>query len=369
MESEERTARQQTERRRYPRYAVDEDATLLLVNLGSAVACRVLEVGLGGCRVHSGQRFLAGVMIRVEVIFKVLGIAVRVPGVTQWTDRKQVIGIRFIDMTPRRQDPLAELLAEVGVRNAARAAKQATEDPASDRQFKPIPIPPSQIQPSPIKVAQAPQLQSVALQPKAKPNQAERARLTPPKQVQVQPQSAPVPAPAKPIPPAPPLPPDSPLKKTPDSPQTAEPAPHPSADSPVKRELRAQPRHTVDTSAVIYLINLAAVVHGRIVDLSLGGCCIRTDERFTVGIFRRVETEFRLEGLPFRLAGVTQAIYDRYTVGIRFLDMSERKREQLLQLIDEIEELRQREKLPPPRGIPSWRDEAGESATVEAEMP
>ena len=43
-----------------------------------------------------------------------------------------------------------------------------------------------------------------------------------------------------------------------------------------------------------------------------------------------------MEGLPFRLAGVTQAIYDPFNVGIRFLDMSDRKREQLQQLIDEI---------------------------------
>ena len=75
---------------------------------------------------------------------------------------------------------------------------------------------------------------------------------------------------------------------------------------------------------------------GRILDVSLGGCHIRTDRRFPVGIFRRVEVEFRIEGLPFRLAGVTQAIYDPFNVGIRFLDMSDRKREQLQQLIDEI---------------------------------
>jgi c-di-GMP-binding flagellar brake protein YcgR len=100
---------------------------------------------------------------------------------------------------------------------------------------------------------------------------------------------------------------------------------------------RFEPRHDVETSAVIRLINLAADVNGRILDLSLGGCHIRTDRRFPVGVFRRVEVEFRLEGLPFRLAGVTQAIYDPLNVGIRFLDLSERKREQLLQLIEEIE--------------------------------
>jgi len=100
---------------------------------------------------------------------------------------------------------------------------------------------------------------------------------------------------------------------------------------------RFEPRHDVETSAVIHLIDLAADVQGRIVDLSPGGCHIRTDRRFPVGVFRRVEVEFRIEGLPFRFGGVTQAIYDPFNVGIRFLDLSDRKREQLLQLIEEIE--------------------------------
>jgi len=99
---------------------------------------------------------------------------------------------------------------------------------------------------------------------------------------------------------------------------------------------RTEPRQEVDTSAVIRLVNIPADVHGRILDISTGGCHIRTERPFPVGIFRRVETEFRIEGLPFRLAGVTQAICDSFNVGIRFLDMSDRKREQLLQLIDEI---------------------------------
>jgi hypothetical protein len=60
-----------------------------------------------------------------------------------------------------------------------------------------------------------------------------------------------------------------------------------------------------------------------------------------VGIYTRVETEFRLEGLPFRLGGVVQAIHDRRTVGIRFLDMSSRKREQVTQLIEDIREMKE----------------------------
>ena len=103
-------------------------------------------------------------------------------------------------------------------------------------------------------------------------------------------------------------------------------------------------RQKVDTAAVIGLIDLAANVKGRMLDVSMGGCRICTDRRFPVGIFRRVETEFRIEGLPFRVAGVTQTIYDQFNVGIRFLDMSDRRREMLAQLIEEIKDLRERER-------------------------
>ncbi len=102
----------------------------------------------------------------------------------------------------------------------------------------------------------------------------------------------------------------------------------------------------MDTSASILLVNVGSTLRGRILDLSLGGCRIRTDERFPVGIYTRVETEFRLEGLPFRLGGVIQAIYDRNMVGIRFLDLSERKRQQVLDLIGEIEQMRSQQKFP-----------------------
>lgn len=95
-------------------------------------------------------------------------------------------------------------------------------------------------------------------------------------------------------------------------------------------------RSEVDTSATIFFIKTRSTASGRIADLSLGGCRIRCDDPFQVGIYTRVETEFCLEGLPFRLGGVVQAIHDRYTVGIRFLDMSSRKREQVEQLMAEM---------------------------------
>jgi c-di-GMP-binding flagellar brake protein YcgR len=118
-----------------------------------------------------------------------------------------------------------------------------------------------------------------------------------------------------------------------------EPVPQ-SPRKPAGRERRQQSRHEVDTTATILLVNVGSTLRGRILDLSLTGCRIRTDEHFPVGIYTRVETEFRYQGLPFRLGGVIQAIHNRDTVGIRFLDLSQRKREQVLELIGEIDEMR-----------------------------
>lgn len=106
----------------------------------------------------------------------------------------------------------------------------------------------------------------------------------------------------------------------------------------IGRERRAQARHAVETNATILFIDVRAQIAGRTLDLSMSGCRIRADARFPVGIYRRVEMQFKLDGLPFRLAGVVQSLHDKFTIGIRFLDMSPRKRDQLAQLMEEIVE-------------------------------
>ena len=109
--------------------------------------------------------------------------------------------------------------------------------------------------------------------------------------------------------------------------------------NPPPPERRQNTRLMVDDTAVIVLVKVASRLAGRILDISMSGCRIRCEQRFPVGIYTRIETEFRVEGLTFRLGGVVQAIHNRETVGIRFLDMSPRKKQQLEQLIEEINEM------------------------------
>ena len=98
-------------------------------------------------------------------------------------------------------------------------------------------------------------------------------------------------------------------------------------------------RRRVDNTADIHFIRGGSAMNGRIQDLSPSGCSIHTPERFPVGIYTRVEVEFRLYGLPFRLSGVVQAIHNRNKVGIRFLDLSPRKEAQVMELINEIDQM------------------------------
>jgi hypothetical protein len=55
------------------------------------------------------------------------------------------------------------------------------------------------------------------------------------------------------------------------------------------------------------------------------------------------------------VGGVSQAILDKNTIGVRFVDMSERRREQLAELIAEIDEAARE----PSAGLAGIVDETG----------
>jgi hypothetical protein len=341
MEAEGKTINQAArspQRRTHPRHEVDEDATLLLLSQNSRIPCRVTDISADGCRLRTASPFVAGVRIRVEVAFHIRGIAFRFSGVSTWTLDKHVVGIHFVDVPLRRRDELAEVLCEVKAEELARAKKvladqiaaqaQAANQAAIQGKEKQQPVQLNPAGPSPAQLAQpvaaGPQLSPRAL-PISRPLAGPLPNLEP--IAKLQPLSMPQ------------SPPNWPPAQTATSTKPANPS---KPAVPSGRDRRAQSRHAVDTTVVILLINIASQVHGRILDLSVGGCRIHTNERFPVGIYTRVEAEFHLEGLPFRLGGVIQAIHDqgRQLVGIRFLDMSARKLEQVEQLMEEIEETR-----------------------------
>lgn len=296
-------AREQ-ERRGMPRCKVDADATLLVLSTGAEMPCRIVELSLGGCRVEMKQKVSFGVAAAVEVAFKIQGIAFRLSGLTEWTAVK-IAGLSFGPMNTRRRDDLVEVLCEMEAKHAAEAQEQG-HDEGPDQRLDQRP-------------EQGAELETFA------GTAAHRGPVLVPRSASVIDRRA--------------------ARAT-----SADGFASPALEKPEKqpgqtqaeppRDRRMTRRCEVDTSTVIYLVKIGSKLHGKILDLSLGGCRIHTAERFPAGIYTRVETEFRLQGLPLRLAGVIQAIHDRNLVGVRFLDVSPRKREQIAELIDEIVEMR-----------------------------
>ncbi|MFC5864233.1 PilZ domain-containing protein [Acidicapsa dinghuensis] len=286
--------RKRANRRAFPRHTVDCPVTVIPVGGVGQMAGSLSDVSLGGCLVRLQQRYLAGMLVRVEVQFQLRGIAFRILGVTVGTRGAQCFAIRFLDMPERRRAMLAEVLGEVATVNAARAEMAVQEDAPCEGET-------AADEAATLAVADVSVPPATSQKPKAPEEEKRMAQAVPA---------------------------SSEMRDS--RPQDAQ---HLKV-----RERRSHDRHTVDTSVKLLLIKSAITMTGRIANLSMGGCRIRTDERFGVGIFVRVETEFYLHGLPFRIAGVSQAIQDKNTIGIRFLDMSERCRAQLVELIAEIEE-------------------------------
>src|SRR5580658_4951121 len=92
---------------------------------------------------------------------------------------------------------------------------------------------------------------------------------------------------------------------------------------------RAFPRYAVDCAVVVFPVSGSVQVRGRLSDLSLGGCRIAAEHRYTAGILVRVEVQFQLRGIAFRIVGVTIGSRETKSVAVRFLDMPLRRRQEL----------------------------------------
>ena len=104
---------QGADRRRHPRYTVDEAAHLLLVDHGLDLECRVLDMSLEGCRLHAEEDLPEVFHVRVEVTFQINGIPFRLGGTIRRVTAAQDLGISFVEMSARRHAEWAEVLAEV----------------------------------------------------------------------------------------------------------------------------------------------------------------------------------------------------------------------------------------------------------------
>jgi c-di-GMP-binding flagellar brake protein YcgR len=352
-------AAHEMERRGMPRCLVDEEATLMVVSRGLTIPGRLMELSAGGCRITLKEKLAQGMHAAVETSFRIRGIAFRLSGLTEWTAGGNTVGVSFGPMSARRRDDLLEVLCEVEAEQAAKAGDAAGlgdgTPPDAAVAAEPVSLP-------------ALAARHEIVRPMTRPENFKllNAVLREVAGAQAAPGPAPGPdrGPAPGPDPSPALgagngepgrrpgagalienPSDANQGVAPnggtagfDRPEAmTEPAARPKS----RRDRRVDARCNVDTSVAIHLVKIGSMLAGRILDMSLGGCRIHTVDRFPVGIYTRVEIEFSLQGTALLLGGVVQAIHGRNEVGIRFLDVSLRKREQMAELIEEIRETRE----------------------------
>ena len=281
------------EQRKHFRFPVEGEAMLFAEQTSSYMRCHMLDLGLEGCRLRRVDDFPVQLGMSIEVAFRIAGAMFRFPGTVQWSAKNSILGLHFTKMSEQRKQELADLLG--GMREELEARELEARE--NEKQA-------------------------------AKEKQAEHAE---PQPEQAEPASALHLVSAN----------GSTHNGNQNGSQHAghETGPEAAKDqSARKRERREHGRYTLDSHARILFLSIHTRLVGKVLDLSMGGCRIRSQQRIPVGAFRRVEVEFIVDGLPLLLPGVTQSVHDKYTIGIRFVEMTDRKRGQLKTVIDEIEE-------------------------------
>ena len=104
-------------------------------------------------------------------------------------------------------------------------------------------------------------------------------------------------------------------------------------------ERRAQPRFHCKGVAAIRVLAVEAKLAGTLLDLSASGCRIETAAPFPAIENPYIEVVLCVDGITLRIAGVVRNTNQDNRVGIEFMDVTERKAEQIEALIADLTEL------------------------------
>jgi hypothetical protein len=252
-----------------------------LIHKGEKIPCEMLDISLSGCRLRTLRPFTAGALESVQVVLAIQEMVLTIWGATQWTTWDRTVGIRFIHPNGRTRNQLAGLLTCLVDTSAAEVVKQAVAESA--RQVG-----------SPIIVLEHPL-----------PIESELAV----EEVVVEEEEfqAPPPPPAKPRRPE------------------------------LQSEYKVLTLDEGESPAVLHLVAEGTALAGNVLDVSQDGCLVQLEHSIAVRLKAQVEADFHLRGLQFRLPGVTTVTYGESLVEVRFTEMSRRKRDDLSQLIMELD--------------------------------
>jgi hypothetical protein len=101
-------------------------------------------------------------------------------------------------------------------------------------------------------------------------------------------------------------------------------------------ERRAHSRYDVETEVRLTLVEEGRRVECTMIDLSMSGCRLYFSRAESLELGAQVEVQFIGDGLPLRLAAVVQVVMHLQSAGLRFVNVPERMKERLEDLIQEI---------------------------------
>lgn len=111
------------DRRSWERYLLHEAEGTLIYGPAN-FRCRFIDVSLGGCCVRTEQRFSAGALAKVDVVLQIHGMTQRMSGITQWTSKGNLVGVRFVHPSPHAKNQFAALLTCLADKEAAETVRE-----------------------------------------------------------------------------------------------------------------------------------------------------------------------------------------------------------------------------------------------------
>ena len=101
-------------------------------------------------------------------------------------------------------------------------------------------------------------------------------------------------------------------------------------------ERREMPRCAVDVPVTLLVLSRGTTIVGQMAELSLSGCRVLLPKTLPHAASAAVECTFRIRGVAFRLGGVVEWA-ESNLAGVRFSAMSSRSRDNLMEVLCEVE--------------------------------
>ena len=105
---------------------------------------------------------------------------------------------------------------------------------------------------------------------------------------------------------------------------------------PKQDERRSKPRLNCEGVAELIVLDIGFRRTGNVLDLSVHGCCIETSTPMPPIERRAVEVVFTVDHVTLRLAGIVRNVRKNLRAGIQFTKITERKAEQIEDLVKEL---------------------------------